>query len=208
MKILIVDDHAIVRAGTRLLLKDVEESVDFYEAGYGQDAIQIATDEDVDVVILDLSLPDINGFDVLTRLHRERPCLPVILVSMHNEKRYIIKAYATGAAGYLSKENAPEDLVNAVRKVMQGGKYICERYIDALVEGLAESTDQEAAEKNHGLSPREQQIAELLVAGHTNKEIAWQLDISAKTVSTYKTRILDKLHLKNVTSLVRHVLES
>lgn len=207
MKILIVDDHALVRAGIRLLLLEGVDGVVCDEAGTGSEAMRKALDNDYDVVLLDLTLPDISGYEVLEGIRREKPRLPVVVVSLHEEKQYALRAYSLGADGYVSKGSSPSDLIRAMKKVAQGGKYISEHLMDAVVSGLRIGNPAERALPNtKTLSRRERQVAEMLASGATNKEAAWQLSISVKTVSTYKARILNKLNLKNLTGLVRYVL--
>lgn len=207
MKILIVDDHALVRAGTRLLLLEGVDGVVCDEAGTGSEAMRKALDNDYDVVLLDLRLPDISGFEVLKGIRRQKPRLPIIVVSMHEEEQYAVKAYHMGADGYVSKGSAPSELIHAVEKVAMGGKYVSENLMDAVVAVLRKGNSAERAlPKTKPLSGREKQVAEMLASGATNKEAAWNLSISVKTVSTYKARILNKLNLKNLAELVRYTL--
>lgn len=207
MKILIVDDHAVVRAGTRLLLREFGDEALFDEAGGGREALRKVRDNDYDVVLLDLTLSDICGYEVLEGIKREKPRLPVVVVSLHEEKQYVLRAYSLGADGYVSKEDAPSDLIRAMKKVAQGGKYISEHLMDAVVSGLSiGNTAERALPNTKTLSRREKQIAEMLASGATNKEAAWNLSISVKTVSTYKARVLNKLNLKNLAELVRYTL--
>jgi two-component system, NarL family, invasion response regulator UvrY len=207
MKILLVDDHALVRAGIRLILQGLAAGVSFDDADEGGEALLKVRGNDYDLVILDLSLPDISGFQVLAGIKREKPTTPVIIVSMHREEQYAVKAYAEGADGFVSKGSTPAELVHAVEKVMAGGKFISEQLMDAVVEGLRYANPMDGQQqKPRVLSKREQEVAHLLVAGSSNKEIAWQMSLSTKTVSTYKTRILNKLGLKCLAELVRYSL--
>lgn len=207
MKILIVDDHALVRAGTRLLLLEGVAGVVCDEAGTGSEAMRKALDNDYDVVLLDLRLPDMSGYEVLKGIRRQKPRLPIIVVSMHEEEQYAVKAYYMGADGYVSKSSAPSELIHAVEKVARGSKYVSEHLMDAVVAVLRKGNSAERAlPKTKPLSGREKQVAEMLASGATNKEAAWHLSISVKTVSTYKARILNKLNLKNLAELVRYTL--
>ncbi|MBI2353755.1 MAG: response regulator transcription factor [Deltaproteobacteria bacterium] len=207
MKILIVDDHAVVRAGTRLLLRGIGDEALFDEAGGGREALRKVRDNDYDVVLLDLTLPDMSGYEVLEGIKREKPSLPVVVVSLHGEKQYVLRAYSLGADGYVSKDDAPSDFIRAMKRVVRGGKYVSEHLMDEVVSGLSIGNIAERALPNtKALSRREKQVAGMLASGATNKEAAWQLSISVKTVSTYKARILNKLNLKNLAELVRYVL--
>jgi two-component system invasion response regulator UvrY len=207
VKILIVDEHAVMRAGICLLLEGIGNKIVCEEAADGREALRKVSNNDYDAVLLDLSLPDINGLEVLDGIKRSKPNLPVVILSVHDEEQYAVKAYSLGADGYISKEDAPSILVHALEKVAQGGKYISEHLMDAVLTGLQNiKTKEQTPSKIKALSRRERQIAEMLVAGVSNKEIAWQLSISVKTISTYKTRILNKLNLNNLAELVVYVV--
>ncbi len=207
MKILLVDDHAMVRAGIRLLLQELGAGVLLDDAGEGGEALRKIRGNDYDLVILDLSLPDISGFQVLAGVKREKPRLPVIIVSMHREEQYAVRAYALGADGFVGKGSAPAELIHAIRRVMSGGKYISEQLMDGVVAGLRRANPvEDMRQKARALSKREEEVAQLLVSGASNKEIAWRMSLSAKTVSTYKMRILSKLDLKSLTELVKYSL--
>ena len=207
MKILLVDDHAMVRAGIRLLLQELGAGVLLDDAGEGGEALRKIRGNDYDLVILDLSLPDISGFQVLAGVKREKPRLPVIIVSMHREEQYAVRAYAWGADGFVGKGSAPAELIHAIRRVMSGGKYISEQLMDGVVAGLRRANPvEDMRQKARALSKREEEVAQLLVSGASNKEIAWRMSLSAKTVSTYKMRILSKLDLKSLTELVKYSL--
>jgi len=206
MHILIVDDHAVVRAGTKLLMQGLGDRIVFDEAGSGSEALQKLSCNRYDVVLLDMSLPDVDGFEVLKTI-KVGACPPVVIVSMHEEEQYAVKAYSLGADGYVCKSSAPAELVRAVEQVVQGKKYIGGNYMNALMSALQQNNTpghSEAVKKS--LSGREHQIAKMLATGLTNKEIAWELSINIKTVSTYKTRVLTKLGLKNLAELVKHML--
>lgn len=207
MKILIVDDHAVVRAGTRLLLQETGNDFVCDEASGCCDALLKVRANNYDVMLLGLSLPELSGFETLGRIKREKPGLPIVVVSMHNDKQYAVKTYALEADGYVDEKNTPGDLAFAIEKVVQGGKFISEHLMDEVLAGLhTRIAAEQASSKMKQLSKREEQVAELLVSGATNKEIAWRLSLSIKTVSTYKTRILGKLHLKNLVELVKYRL--
>lgn len=205
MDILIVDDHAVVRAGTKLLMQGLGDRTVFDEAGSGSEALQKLGCNRYDVVLLDMSLPDVDGFEVLKSI-KVGSCPPVVIVSMHEEEQYAVKAYSLGADGYVCKSSAPAELVRAVEQVVQGKKYIGGNYMNALMSALQQNNTPGPETAKKSLSGREHQIAKMLATGKTNKEIAWELSINIKTVSTYKTRVLTKLGLKNLAELVKHML--
>src|SRR6185369_9833100 len=207
MRVLIVDDHAMVRGGTRLILQQACGETEADDAGCVQEALAKVADNEYDLVILDLSLPDGSGFTVLETIRRDRPKLPVIVVSMFVDDDYAVRAFSLGADGYLSKGCQASELICAVRKVVTHGKYISERNVAAVVAGLRNVfTPVGEMPLRVPLSPQEKEVAKLLVAGESNKEIAWKLSLNVKTVSTYKTRILKKTQVRNQTELVKFAL--
>ena len=207
MKILIVDRNAVVRAGMRLILKDFGEMIVFDDASGICDARQAIQKNECEVALIGLSLPDLEGFKILEMIRRDRPSLPVILVGMHADEQLAVKAYVLGADGFVEADRAEDDLIRAIERVVKGGKYASEKIMEAVVVRLRGiSGNKQASPCLKQLSGRERQIAELLVSGVTNKEIAWKLAINVKTVSTHKTRILSKLNLKNLAELVKYQL--
>lgn len=207
MKILIIDDHAVVRAGICLLVRGNIGNIVCDEASGCCDALRKVQTNAYDVALIGLSLPDLTGYDVVEHIKRIRPNMPLVVFSMHSEEQYAIKAYTLGADGYISEENIPEELFTAMERVLQGRKYVSAHLVDALVLGLRNSNShKQSKHQTKSLSRQEQKVAELLVSGDSNKEIAWKLNINVKTVSTYKARILTKLKLKNLTELVKHHL--
>lgn len=207
MKILIIDNHAVVRAGICLLVRGTIGNIVCDEASGCCDASQKIQTNAYDVALIGLSLPDLTGYDVVEYSKRIRPNMPLVVFSMHFEEQYAIRAYTLGADGYVSGENIPEELCIAMERVLQGRKYVSAHLVDALVLGLRNSNSHKRSKHpTKPLSRQEQKVAELLVSGDSNKEIAWKLNINVKTVSTYKARILSKLKLKNLTELVKHHL--
>jgi DNA-binding NarL/FixJ family response regulator len=207
MKILIVDEHVVTRAGTHLLLQEIGVSVECDEAGSGSEALQMIRDHNYNVVLLDLTLSDISGLEVLKSIKHEKPHLPVVAVSMHTEQQYAVKAYSLGADGYISNKSAPAELIHAMEQVVLGKKFVSEYLLDEVLSGLQTvfSAGQALAETK-ALSVRERQISKMLVSGVSNKEIAWQLALNIKTVSTYKMRILKKLNLTSLAGLIKYEL--
>jgi two-component system invasion response regulator UvrY len=204
LKILIADDHAIVRKGLERILAEAFRDVSFGEAQDAQEALDLCARERWDLVILDVSMPGRSGLEFLKQLNsRRRP--PVLVLSIHPESCYAVRALKGGAAGYLNKQSAPEELLRAVRKVLAGGKYVSA----AVAEKLAYQLDADAAKAPHeGLSDREYEVMCLLASGKTLKEVAASLSLSPKTVSTYRARILEKMNLKTNAELTWYAMQN
>ena len=204
MKFLIVDDHVVVRSGLRQMLADGFPGAGFGEAGSAAEALQCVLKGKWDLVLLDVSLPGRSGLDALADLRQVSPRLPVIMLSMHPESEFAVRALKAGAAGYLTKQSAAEELLDAVRKALAGGRYITASLAERLAENVAGANP---VLPHEGLSDREFQTLRLLAAGKAVKEIAAELSLSAKTVSTYRTRVLEKLGLKSTVDLARYALQ-
>ena len=205
MRILCIDDHAIFRQGVRQILMQYDRQVRIGEAATAAAAMQLARDAHWDVVILDLSLPDRSGFQLLTELKHERRDLPVLVLSMHGEDEYAIRALRNGASGYLTKESAPEELIAAIEKVTRGGRYMTPALAEKIAFAYASPTTQAP---HHTLSEREMEVLQLIGAGKSLKEIAAQLDLSVKSVSTYRARVLEKMTMSTNADLIRYVVEN
>jgi len=205
IKVLIADDHPIVRQGLRQILAGTPDMEVAGEAVNGQEALDQVRVGGWDMLVLDMTMPGRSGFDILKELKHEQPHLPVLVLSMHAEEQFAVRVLKAGASGYLTKENAPEELVKAIRKVVSGGKYVS----PGLAENLAISLDTGSDRPRHeSLSDREFQVMRLMASGKTLAEIADTLSLSAKTVSTYRTRLLEKLNLKTNAELVRYVIDN
>jgi two-component system invasion response regulator UvrY len=205
LRILIADDHPVFRRGLRQIIQETADMVVAAEAVDGREALLKARTGEYDVVLLDITMPIRNGVDVLSQLKHERPTLPVLMLSMHPEEQYAVRALRAGASGYLTKESAPEELVAAIRKVSTGGKYVSA----SLAERLASIVQEDGGPLPHEtLSGREYQIMCLIAAGRTVSEAARELALSVKTVSTYRARILEKLRLKNTAELIRYATKN
>lgn len=203
MKILIVDDHGIVRLGLKQILADEFPAAAFGEAGNTTEALQLAHQSSWDVVLLDINLPGRGGLEVLDEFKVLHPMLPILILSMNPEAEFAERAIKSGAAGYLTKQSAAEELIGAIRKVLAGGRYIS----SALAEQLAANLAGEANRRpHHQLSNRELQTLLLLAEGKSVKEIGAHLGLSGKTVSTYRSRVLEKLGLKSTVELARYAL--
>lgn len=201
IRILIADDHAIVRHGLRQILSDSEDMTVTGEARNGVQALQLARESEWDVFLLDVSMPDKNGIDTLKQLKKEFPKLPVLMLSMHPEDQYAIRALKAGASGYLTKQSAPELLVTAIRQVASGKKYVS----PSLAEELANAISDDSEKAPHGkLSDREYQTLCMIASGKNLTQIAEELKLSVKTVSVYRARLLEKMKLKNNAELTHY----
>jgi len=205
MRILICDDHKIVREGLRQILQQLDKLSSITEASNGYEACAVLKDEQIDIMLLDISLPDKNGLEVLQSVKEKWPSINVLMLSMHPQEQYAIRALKLGASGYLTKDTASEELLMAVRKVSAGGKYISQ----SLAENMAVQFDQKKQRQKHELlSQREFEIMIQLANGKSLHEIGKELCISDKTVSTYRSRIMEKMELNKNTELVRYCLEN
>ena len=205
IKVLIADDHPIVRQGLRQILSGLPDMEVAGEAATAQETLEQVRAGDWDVLVLDITLPDRSGFDILKELKHQQPHLPVLVLSIHAEEQLAVRVLKAGASGYLTKENAPDELVKAIRKVVSGGKYISR----GLAESLAFGLDTDSARPRHeALSDREFQVMQLMASGKTLTEIAEELSLSTKTVSTYRTRLLHKMNLETNAEIIRYALEN
>jgi DNA-binding NarL/FixJ family response regulator len=204
VNLLIADDHAVVRAGVKQLAAASGEIGEIGEAATGREALARLREAKWDVVLLDISLPDLSGIEVLKEIKREWPDLPVLVFTIHSEEQYAIRALRAGAAGYLCKSAPPREFMEAVLKVAAGGKYAS----PALAERLVTRLSTEHHESPHELlSDREYQVLCMIASGKTVTEIAEELSLSPKTISTYRLRILEKMHMKHSAELTRYAVE-
>ena len=205
MKVLIADDHAVFRRGLRETLAEAFSGVTFGEARTAQETLEHVRRQDWDVVILDISMPGKSGLDILDDLKRLRPTMPVLLLSMHPEQQFARRALKSGAAGYLTKDSVTEELKEAVKKIVGGGRYVSATLAEKLAVDLRQGADTPLYEL---LSDREFQVLRMIASGKTVKDIAEDLSLSVKTVSTYRGRILEKTGMKTNAELIRYALES
>jgi two-component system invasion response regulator UvrY len=203
MRILICDDHPIVRKGLREILEQGGASATIGEAASAAEALDLARKKSWDAVVLDITMPGRSGLELLKQLREERPNLPVLVLSVHPAEQYAVRVLRAGAAGYLTKESAPEELVTAVRRIVRGGRYISPSVGETLVADLGRPAGQLP---HHGLSDREFEIMRLLASGKRVSEIAAERNLSVKTVSTYRARILQKLNLRTTAEIMRYAI--
>jgi two-component system invasion response regulator UvrY len=205
LRILIADDHAIIRKGLKQILLEEYPSAIMEEVTDAEGAMKKIMDKEWDIIICDLSMPGRSGLDVVQYVKQNLPKLPVLILSIHPEEQYAIRVLKAGAAGYLSKDAATEELVVAVQRVLQGRKYIS----PSIAEKMAAELDQDSSKPPHEiLSDREFDIFKMIAAGKTVSDIAEQLSLSITTVSTYRARVLTKMNMKTNAELTRYALES
>ena len=205
IRILIVDDHTVVRRGLKQILSEESDMSVVGEAHNAQEMLTLVRKQPCDVIVADISMPGRSGLDVLKELKQDRPKLPVLVLSMHPEDQYAVRALKLGASGYMTKESAPEELVKAIRKVVSGGRYVSPSLAEKLALDLAVDTDRSPHET---LSEREHQVFSMIARGKTVKEIADELALSVKTISTYRTRILEKMAMKNNAELIHYAISN
>ncbi len=205
IRILIADDHPIVRAGFKLVIADTQDMTVADEAANGQEVLNLIRKHDYDIVLLDISMPGRNGLEVLKDLKAEKPKLPVMILSIYPEEQYAFRALRAGASGYMTKASAPNELIAAIRKISQGGKYISA----SLAEKLTDYLDEDASKPLHEkLSDREYQVMLLIASGKTVSDIADELCLSVKTISTYRSHIIEKMRLKNNAEITLYAVQN
>lgn len=205
IKILIADDHIIVRKGLKQIISETTDMVVAGEAGDGQEVLSKIRKNGFDLVLLDISMPGRTGLDILRELKIEKPKLPILVLSMYPEEQYAVRVLRAGASGYLTKESAPEELIAAIRRVSIGKKYVT----PSLAEKLAVDLDVDSKKPPHEtLSDREYQVMCMIASGKTVGAIAEKLALSAKTVSTYRSRILDKMKMKNNAEITHYAIQN
>ena len=204
IRVLIADDHAVVRQGLKQILSGVADITVIDEATSGLEVLEKARAVEWDALVLDLSMPGRNGFDILLDLHSEMPNRPILVLSMYAEDQYAVRVLKAGASGYLTKESVPEELIQAIRKIVDGGKYISPTLAEKLAFEISAPSDRLAHDT---LSDREFQVMRLIAAGKSVSHIAGELSLSVKTVSTYRGRILQKMNLKTNADLIYYAIQ-
>lgn len=205
MRVLIADDHAVFRRGLKETIGDAFPKVTFGEAKTAQETVSLVRRQDWEIVILDISMPGLSGLDILDDVRRLRPKLPVLFLSMHPEEQYARRALKSGAAGYLTKDSIPEELKEAVRRILTGGRYVSATLAEKLAFDLRKGADTPVHEL---LSSREFQVLRMIASGKTVKQIADEISLSVKTVSTYRARILEKTSMKTTAELIRYAFQA
>ncbi|MBC5767002.1 response regulator [Ramlibacter albus] len=205
IRVVLADDHAIVREGLKRIVGDVEGMSVVGEAADGTEVIKRVRELEFDVLVLDLSMPGRSGMELIKQVKAEKPKLRILVLSMHQETQYAMRAIKSGASGYLTKESAPGQLEQAIRKIAGGGAYISAEVAEQLALGAMPGGGDDAPHES--LSDREFQVFKLLVDGVSVSDIAGQLNLSVKTVSTHKANLLQKLGLSNQTELVRYAMK-
>jgi len=206
IKVLLADDHSIVRAGLRRIVEESGQMEVIAEAADGREAIDQVHKALPDVAVIDISMPGLDGLEVVSQLRVHYPELPILILTMHEEGQYVVRAIEAGAMGYLTKQSAPEQLVKAIRKVHSGSRYVTDAAAEALALRIARGAQGQSALDS--LSMRELQVLRRLAMGHTNREIASAYHISIKTVDTYRSRLLKKLNLRNNADLSRFAIQN
>lgn len=206
IKVLLADDHSIVRAGLRRIVEESGDVTVVAEAADGREALRKIHESKPDVAVLDISMPGLDGLEVVTELRSLFPKLPVLILTMHEEEQYVIRAFGAGAMGYITKRSAPEQLVSAIRKLYAGGRYLSDSAAELLALHFAKGTPGRSLLDS--LSNREIQVLRRLAMGQTNREIAEDFNISTKTVDTYRFRLLKKLNLRNNAELSRFAIQN
>lgn len=205
MKILIVDDHPILRKGIIEILHENFPDLTCFEASNSAETMGLLRNETMDLILLDISLPGINGLEILKQIRFENISTPILILSVQPEDQYAIRVLKAGASGYLKKDSAPEELINAVNILLRGKKYISLNVADKLAQSVSDPLDSPAYER---LSDRELQVLKYIASGKTVSEIAREISLTVNTISTYRARILEKLHLKNNAELTRYALDN
>ncbi|HUW69088.1 MAG TPA: response regulator transcription factor [bacterium] len=205
IRVIIADDHDVVRRGLKEILEDERDMKVVAEAATGREALDIALRLEWDVFVMDISMPEMSGFEVIDMLRRHRPKTDVLFLSMHPEEQFAVRALEAGALGYLTKESAPEELVKAVRTIATGRRYIGGRLAEALATRLVEN---DARTLHERLSAREFRVMCLLASGKTTTQIAQALFLSPKTVETYRSRLMVKMGMHTIAEITRYALEN
>ena len=202
IRILIADDHAIVRGGLKQIIATTTDIVAAGEATHGAEVIDKIRQAGLDLLLLDMTMPGMSGIDLVRRVRGDKPGLPILVLSMHNEGQVVSRALRAGAAGYVTKDSDPEILLSAIRKVAMGGRFIDPALVDAMVFDMGDNDKP----PHESLSDREFEVLGRIVAGEAIGEIGASLNLSAKTISTHKMRLMQKLGVDNNADLIRYAL--
>jgi len=204
IRIFIADDHAVVREGLKHILSEMPDVLIAGEAGNGQEVLEKVGRKDYDLILLDIAMPGRDGLEILKDLKLQKPKLPVLILSMFPEEQYALRALKSGASGYLTKDSIPDELIKAVRKILNGGKYISSSFSEKLLFSFDSDVEKPIHET---LSDREYQVMRMIASGKTLQGIADELSLSVKTISTYRSRILEKMGMKNNAELTHYAIK-
>lgn len=205
IRVLLADDHSIVRAGLRTIIEESGDITVVAEASDGGEALEAVEHNEIDVAVIDISMPGMDGLEVINRLQDSHPDLPILVLTMHEEEQYVFRTISAGAKGYITKRSAPEQLVAAIRKLCQGGRFLSDEAAELLALRVSRGGGRSPLDS---LSNREIQVMRALAMGQTNREIAATYHISVKTVDTYRFRLLKKLRLRNNAELSRFAIQN
>lgn len=205
IKVFIADDHAIVRKGLKQILSETSDMSVTAEASSGEEALKKIANNKFDIVLLDISLPGRNGLDILRQIKKEKPKLPVVILSVYTEEQYAVSAIEAGASGYLTKESAPEELISALRKISCGGKYVTSSLAEKMAFAITAIKHRFPLDR---LSKREYEVMCMLASGKTISQIARKLSLSESAVSTYRSRLLEKMKLSGTPDIIRYAVKN
>lgn len=205
IRILVADDHPVVRHGVRQIAGTTPDLTVAAEAGNGDEVVDRSRTTEHDLVLLDFSMPDTNALELLKQLKRERPKTPVLILTLHTEDQFAIRALKAGASGYLLKDSTPDEIIAAVRRVVAGGRYVSPRVAEKLAGHIADAADMPPHDR---LSDREYEVLRMIAAGKTTREIAGELTLSIKTIGTYRARIFEKMRMKTTAQLAAYVVRN
>lgn len=206
IKLMVVDDHSIVREGVRILLEKSPDLCVVAEADNGKKALELAADLAPHVVLMDMVMPGMNGIEATQRLRAEHPEVRVLILSMHKDKRFVSQAFRAGAKGYLLKDCASAELVQAVRRVAAGEMYVCHGIIGVVMDDYVTRLPESLTQPEILLTPREREVLQLIAEGHNAKNVAYQLNINVKTVDTHRQQIMKKLKMGSVAELTKYAI--
>jgi DNA-binding NarL/FixJ family response regulator len=206
-RVLLADDHALVRAGIRALLEGLEGVTVVAEAGNGDEVLELARKHRPDVVLLDISMPGLGGLEASALLKQELPEVRVVMLSMHANEEYVLQALRAGASGYMLKDSATAELELALQAVIQGETYLSPRISKQMVEGYVQRVGGEQP-KSDTLTPRQRQVLQLIAGGHSTKEIAYRLELSVKTVETHRAQLMHRLQIHDIAGLVKYAIRN
>ncbi len=207
VRVLLADDHALVRAGIRALLGGLEGVTVVAEAANGSEVLELARKHRPDVVLLDISMPGLGGLEASAQLKQQLPEVRVVMLSMHANEEYVLQALRAGAAGYMLKDSATAELELALYAVMQGETYLSPRISRQMVEGYVQRVGAEQPATDN-LTPRQRQVLQLIAGGHSTKEIAYRLELSVKTVETHRAQLMERLQIHDIAGLVKYAIRN